>query len=276
MSKRRWYVGTSGYQYRHWRGVFYPPEMPARRWLGWYASVFRSVEINNTFYGLPSPDTVAAWRDAVPAGFRFALKFSRYGSHVRRLRDPADILHRFVQAIAPLGKKTGPILVQLPPHWHFDGRRLAGFLRALPGEYEWVMEFRDPDWLRDECFEMLERAGVSLCMHDLMENHPWVVTGNVVYLRFHGTGYGGTYPHQLLAACADRLSREIRLGRCAHAYFNNDADGFAPRDAGRLARFLAARLGERPPPRAGRDYGRAGPASERRPLQAGKHRQPAQ
>jgi len=242
-------VGTSGYQYRHWRRRFYPTDLPQRRWLAWYAERFDTVEINNTFYGLPTAETVDHWREAAPRGFRYALKFSRYGSHIKRLKDPEASLPAFLEVAEGLGARLGPILVQLPPRWRADPERLRAFLEAAPRRHRWAVEVRDLDWLRDEVYAVLADHDAALVIHDLIEDHPRVRTASWTYLRYHGTGsrYAGGYSPQKLSAEARRVRRDLDAGRDVYAYFNNDLGGHAVADAATLRRYVTGEdAGEKP------------------------------
>lgn len=236
------HIGTSGYEYDDWRGRLYPRELDRRDWLAHYASRFSSVELNTTFYGLPDRSTVEHWRDSVPDGFRFAVKLSRYGTHMKRLKDPQDWLQRFEQAISPLGETLGPVLVQLPPRWHRDPERLERFLDAVPGAWRITLEVRDPDWLHQSIYDTLREHHAALCVHDMLEQHPRVVTAEWVYLRFHGPDprekYAGSYSPQALSGAARRIRGHLGAGRDVYAYFNNDIGGNAVEDALDLERFL--------------------------------------
>lgn len=230
-------IGTSGYQYRHWRGRLYPRRMPVSHWLAHYARHFDTVEMNVTFYGLPQPEVFEAWCEQVPANFRFALKFSRYGSHMKHLREPRRSLRPFLQRAVRLGDRLGPILVQLPPRWRADPGRLAAFLDAARPDLRWAFEFRDPSWLDEEVLDVLRDHGAALCLHDLLEDHPRLLTAGWTYLRFHGPPRGGGYSPQALGAVARRVRRWRRAGADVYAYFNNDRAGHAVVDAERLRRL---------------------------------------
>jgi uncharacterized protein YecE (DUF72 family) len=231
-------IGTSGYQYDHWRGGFYPVDLPKRKWLAWYAKQFDTVEINNTFYRLPGAETFDAWRESAPRGFLFALKFSRYGSHLKHLKDPGASVGAFVERARRLERCLGPILVQLPPHWSPDLERLAGFLAAAPRALRWAFEFRDPRWLCEPVYELLREHGAALCVHDLIEGHPREITADWVYLRFHGDHYAGSYSRQHLVAAARLIEGYRSRGLDVHAYFNNDLGGHAVRNALDLRRYV--------------------------------------
>ena len=234
-------VGTSGFHYRHWRGTFYPKNLSSDGWLTHYATRFDTVEINNTFYHLPLARTFDAWRDAALTGFCYALKFSRYGSHVKRLKSPGGVIRRFLGRAERLHTFLGPILVQLPPNWRPHPDRLATFLKAAPRRHRWALEFRDRRWLCDEIFAILKAHGAALCVHDMIEKHPRRVTTGWVYLRFHGKQYGGSYSPQYLATRAREIQDYLADGLDVYAYFNNDRHGHAVRNALDLRRYV---LGE--------------------------------
>jgi uncharacterized protein YecE (DUF72 family) len=247
-SKRRagrFRVGTSGYQYTHWRGIFYPEGLALREWLPFYAEHFDSVELNATFYRLPETRTFEAWRSAAPTGFGFAVKFSRYGSHLKHLKSPRQTIRAFLQRARRLRQHLGPILVQLPPHWRADPERLAGFLRvAKTTGMRWAFEFRDPTWLCEPVFELLRQHRAALCLHDMLDDHPRVLTTDWTYLRFHGPPGGDGYAHQALSAHARRIRSWLADGTDIYAYFNNDAEGHAVVDARALRRYVTG-LGPR-------------------------------
>ena len=234
-------IGCSGWQYRHWRGVFYPADLPQSRWLEHYATVFDTVEINNSFYRLPEADVFEGWARRVPRGFIFAVKGSRFLTHMKKLKDPREPLERLFHRARALGRSLGPVLYQLPPGWKVDIARLEGFLRALPARRRHVIEFRDPSWYSPEVEQLLERYGVSLCLHDMRGS----VTvrqriGPFVYVRFHGASgrYAGGYSADHLASWAEWLDQPRREGIDVYGYFNNDTGGHAPRDALALRALL--------------------------------------
>jgi uncharacterized protein YecE (DUF72 family) len=224
-------VGTSGYQYDHWREVFYPKDVPKKRWFEHYAGHFETVEINNTFYSLPSVETFQRWRAQTPSGFVYALKYSRYGTHIKRLKDPERHVPTFLEHAEPLGPTLGPILVQLPPRWKPVPERLDAFLEAAPKDYRWTVEVRDERWLIEEVYEVLRRHGAALCIHDMIEGHPQARTANWMYLRFHGDHYTGSYTPEQLGAAAERVRGHLDEGVDVYAYFNNDQHGYAVRNA---------------------------------------------
>lgn len=230
-------IGCSGWEYGHWRGEFYPAALPRARWLERYAEVFDTVELNNSFYRLPSADAFASWGGRLPSGFAVAVKASRYLTHLKRLRDAREPLDRLWTRAVRLGDHLGPMLYQLPPRWQRNAERMAAFLQALPAGRDQAVEFRDPSWYHDEIYELLDRYRVALCLHDMPSSaSPLRPVGPFVYLRLHGSGepYGGRYTSAALDRWADRLRTWAADGRPGWVYFNNDIGGHAPRDAQRL------------------------------------------
>jgi len=232
-------IGTSGWAYPHWRERFYPRGVPPTRWLEHYARHFPTVEVNNTFYRLPPADVFAAWQARTPAEFTFAVKASRYLTHVLRLRKPRRPLATFLARAAALGPKLGPVLFQLPPRFPVDPERLDAFLRALPGDVRPVMEFRDPSWHVPEVFDLLDRRGCAYCI--MVGPHlrcELVVTARRLYLRFHAPGGAGpTFGRRRLRLWARRIEELMGEADEGWIYFNNDAEGAAVEDA-RLLRHL--------------------------------------
>lgn len=242
MSARAW-IGTSGFEYRHWADSFYAG-VPRQRWLEAYATVFDTVELNATFYRLPKPEAFTSWAARVPDGFRFAVKASRYLTHVKRLHEPAEPIERMWTRARRLQDRFGPVLYQLPPRWRPNLQRLETFLDALPKDHPQAIEIRDPRWYVPELRRCLADHGVALCLHDMVGSATDAeAAGPFVYVRFHGAGsrYGGRYPGQRLAAWADRIASWTADGLEVWAYFNNDIGGHAPRDAARLREMVARR-----------------------------------
>lgn len=240
------HVGTSGYHYRDWRGPFYPEALPPKRWLPFYARHFDTLEINASFYRLPTAATFASWAAQVPVGFVFAVKFSRFGTHRKKLLDAKATVGRFLERAQGLGSTLGPVLVQLPPRFRCNPTRLDAFLTAAPKAQRWAVELRDPSWLVPRIFRLLERHGAALVIHDLIDDHPRVVTADFVYLRFHGRENGAGYPSQALVADARRLASYLARGLDVYAYFNNDRGAAAVADARRLRRYVEARIDAAP------------------------------
>jgi uncharacterized protein YecE (DUF72 family) len=231
--------------YKDWRGVVYPTELPQRRWFEHYTSLFDTVEINNTFYRLPPPSTVEHWADQAPDGFVYALKLGQFGSHRMKLRDAASWLPNHLDRARRLGAALGPTLVQLPPRWKRNTERLDEFLALAPKEMRWAVELRDPSWLHDDVFDLLRTHGAALCVHDLLADHPWELTTDWAYVRFHGPDalerkYWGRYGPERLRKPAARLEAWLDAGCDVFAYFNNDYEGHAVEDARWLRRRLLA------------------------------------
>jgi uncharacterized protein YecE (DUF72 family) len=235
-------IGTSGYQYNHWRDVFYPANVPKIRWFEYYAGHFDTVELNTTFYHLPRAETFVNWHDRAPEKFLYILKFSRYGTHLKRLKDPQESIGAFYERARALKEFLGPILVQLPPRWDADAPRLDDFFaaaREIAGkEQRWAVEFRDISWLTESIYDVLRKRKVALCIHDIIKPHPQVITADWVYLRFHGADTWGNYSDEQLEASADQIRGHVKAGRDVYAYFNNDAHGYAVANAKTLKEKL--------------------------------------
>lgn len=235
-SRGRARVGCSGWSYDDWRGPVYPADAPPRTWFGHYAQWFDTVEINATFYRLPEADTVEAWARQAPTGFCYAVKVGQFGSHRRKLREPETWLPNHLDRVERLGPALGPNLLQLPPRWKRDVARLDAFLTTAPDHLRWAVELRDPSWVDDDVFAALADHGAALCIHDLLDDLPWVRTTDWTYLRFHGPRameepYHGRYTGRRLWRVADRLEAWLDEGSDVFAYFNNDRDGDAVADA---------------------------------------------
>lgn len=237
----RAFVGTSGWHYRHWLGTLYPEKLRTGEMLAYYARRFCTVEVNYSFYRLPSADAVASWRATVSDEFTFAIKASRYLTHVKRLRDPEEPVALLLERMAPLGDTLGPILFQLPPRWGRDTERLARLLAVLPAGRRYAFEFRDASWFAPEVYRLLADHGAALCLYDRSgERSPLERTADFVYLRMHAPGSGWELPYGDAELEEWRRSITGWLGEGAdvYVYLNNDAFGHAPRDALRLAAML--------------------------------------
>ena len=236
-------VGTSGWQYRDWRGAFYPPGLATTRWLEHYAATFLTVETNSTFYRLPEPTTFAQWAARTPDGFTFAVKASRYLTHVRRLRDPGPPVERLLTAATGLGPKLGPVLVQLPPTLAADRGLLDAALDAFPTDVRVAFEPRHDSWDTDEVAGVLAAHDAARCWWDRRGAHgPLVRTASWCYLRLHegraspAPGYG----RRALGTWAERLAEGWGDDADGYVYLNNDAHACAVRDAATFARLAAA------------------------------------
>ncbi len=243
-------IGTSGWYYDHWRGRFYPEDLPKSDWLSYYASQFDTVEINNTFYHLPQEQTLKKWHKLAPANFLFAVKANRYITHIKKLKGTKDELKRFFERIKLLKKHLGPVLYQLPPMLHKNLKLLSSFLELLPkkrvarasspclhgqdGRATAVFEFRHESWYTDDTFKLLDKFGAGFCIHDLSgQLTPKIIAGNVIYIRFHGTSgrYAGNYTRPMLAKWAEWIKANRESVSAVYAYFNNDVLGHAVANA---------------------------------------------
>ena len=246
------FVGTSGWQYRDWRGLLYPPELPEHGWLEHYASQYATVENNSTFYRLPARDVFAGWRARTPDDFVMAIKASRYLTHVKRLRDPADAVRRLLAAASGLGPRLGPVLLQLPPDLPADPGRLAACLAALTGSagpggpgrsgaVRVAVEPRHPSWWNEEVRQVLTEHGAALCWADRAGRPvtPLWRTAGWGYLRFH-QGVARPWPRygaRALRSWLGRVQAAWPADADVYAYFNNDPGGAAVADS---AAFAAA------------------------------------
>jgi uncharacterized protein YecE (DUF72 family) len=238
-------VGTSGWQYRDWRGDFYPTGISERQWLDYYARQFVTVENNGTFYRLPARDTFASWRDRVGDDFVMTIKASRYLTHVRRLRDPAEPVKRMLDAAAGLGDRLGPVLLQLPPTMRADQgtpELLDDCLARFPAPIRVAVEPRHASWWTDEVREVLTARNAALCWADRQGSPltPQWRTADWGYLRFH-EGDGRPWPRyaqRTLGAWAERLAATWDNGAAVYVYFNNDQLCAAPHDAAALAEII--------------------------------------
>lgn len=231
-------VGTSGWQYRDWRGRFYPERLAQGRWLEHYASRFATVESNNAFYRLPEPDTFAAWSARTPEDFVMAVKASRFLTHVKRLRDPEEPVRRFLEHAGHLGGKLGPVLLQLPPSLQADTGLLRATLERFPAGVRVAVEPRHPSWFGDRIMDLLRELGAALCLTDrARQRSPVCRTAGWTYLRFHeGTATPRPcYGRQALATWAETLAATWGSAADAYVYFNNDRGGCAVRDAAQFA-----------------------------------------
>jgi uncharacterized protein YecE (DUF72 family) len=244
-------IGCSGWQYADWRGSFYPQGEPQRRWLELYAQRFDTVEVNNTFYRLPSRDAVAAWVTQTPDGFTFSVKASRYLTHIKRLTDLGDGIARFYERIEPLieAGRLGPVLWQLPGNFRRDDERLRAWLQALPDGLH-TIEFRHPSWFAPPVMAALREHAVALTIGDHPERpfQTGAATAPWRFVRFHygARGRAGNYSATEIDTWARRIA-QWRRREAVWAYFNNDWRGFAPANA----RLLARQLGVEPVSRAG-------------------------
>jgi uncharacterized protein YecE (DUF72 family) len=237
-------VGTSGWQYKDWRGRFYPEKLPQRLWLEHYASAFATVEVNNAFYRLPERTTFEAWRARTPDDFQLAVKCSRYLTHIKRLRDPEEPVARFLDRAAGLGDRLGPVLLQLPPTLRADADVLSATLRRFPASVRVAVEPRHRSWWVDDIRRVLERHGAALCWADRRGRPvtPLWRTADFGYLRMHEgrARPRPRYGRDALSSWVDRLAATFP-DTLSFVYFNNDPGGAAVVDAGTFARIAANR-----------------------------------
>jgi uncharacterized protein YecE (DUF72 family) len=239
------YIGTSGWSYASWRGPFFPKPVMIKHQLNYYATQFITTELNGVFYRTPSLESVRAWREQTPDDFVFSWKASKFITHWKRLGDSSrNSLALIEERLKILGPKAGPVLFQLPPRFEADMARLRTFLRLLSKRRRYAFEFRHPSWYTEECFAVLQRRDVSLCISDHRDAPaPWLATAPYVYVRGHGPGgaYKGHYTDRTLRAWADRILAWNREGRQAYVYFDNDQKSAAPFDAAKLRTVLRDR-----------------------------------
>jgi uncharacterized protein YecE (DUF72 family) len=239
------YVGTSGWQYRDWRGAFYPPKLAQKAWLEFYAERFQTVEVNNTFYNLPEASVFEAWARRTPDDFVVTVKMSRFLTHLKRLLEPEEPVERFFDRASKLGRKLGPVLLQLPPGFEADPPRLDHALEVLPEDVLIAVEFRHRSWYTEEVRSVLERHGAALCWADRRRplDPPWR-TAPFGFVRFHEgrSKPRPCYGHDALETWVERIASSFAPGEDVFAYFNNDHRCCAVRDAAEFAR-TAARAG---------------------------------
>lgn len=239
--KGKIHIGTSGWHYKHWTGTFYPEGTKDTEQLSYYIESFKTVEINNSFYNLPASKTFKDWATATPAGFIFAVKGSRFITHMKKLKVLKSNISKFLLRAEKLGKKLGPVLFQLPPKWKVNPGRLADFLSKLPPGHRYTFEFRDPTWYRDDVYELLREHNCAFCIYELAGHlSPEEVTADFVYVRLHGPGkkYQGDYPAATLRKWARRCRQWQKEGRDVYIYFDNDQAGYAAFDAQELAELV--------------------------------------
>lgn len=235
------FIGTSGWSYEHWKGNFYPDDLPSSDMLSSYMQLFDTVEINNSFYRLPTEHALEQWLKTVPEDFVFSIKASRFITHMKKLREPSATLPPFMERMRLLEPKLGPILFQLPSRWHLNLERLTVFLQSLDRQYRYTIECRDPGWFDDRVYAALAEHQVAWCIYDLNRKlSPLEVTTDFVYIRLHGPDepYCGCYGDHALSEWAERISNWQAHGKQVYCYFDNDEAGYAPRNALALKRLL--------------------------------------
>jgi uncharacterized protein YecE (DUF72 family) len=238
MTRCALHIGTSGWHYKHWVGSFYPPKTPASRMFEFYAKHFDTVELNNSFYKLPTVESFREWRDAAPRNFLFSVKASRFITHNLKLKNPQNALDNILSRADELGKKLGPVLFQLPPRWKRNVERLDEFLSVLPRYHRYVFEFREPTWHHEDVYSVLRKYNTAYCIHELAGfQTDMTITASFTYVRLHGPGegkYEGSYTESQLQRWAHHVNEWRKTLKAVYIYFDNDQAGFAAANALRL------------------------------------------
>jgi uncharacterized protein YecE (DUF72 family) len=230
----RLYIGTSGWHYDDWRGLFYPAGLPKAKWLKFYAETFNTLELNNSFYRLPSENAFTNWYESTPEGFMFSVKMSRFITHIKRLKDSDEAVQKFMEKAVILKEKLGPLLYQLPPGLKRNDELLCQFLEKLPGEFKHVFEFRHHSWIDPDVFDILKKYRTGYCIFDMPGlTSPLEVTADFAYIRFHGREglYSGNYTDDELCDWAEKIAGLAGRLESVFIYFNNDIGGHAVRNA---------------------------------------------
>ena len=242
-------IGTSGYHYKHWVGRYYPAGIKSSDMLAHYLRDFDTVELNNTFYQLPNESSFDTWRASTPNDFLFAVKGSRFISHMIKLKEPERGLVNFLPRAERLRGKLGPILWQLPPGWKVNLERLETFLELLPREHRYTFELRNPTWMTAEVYEILRKYNAAFCIYELAGfQSPLEVTADWTYIRLHGPTafkYQGSYSDEQLAEWADRIRAWSRRMKAIYVYFDNDDSAYAVDNALTLKRMLKRLMAKR-------------------------------
>lgn len=236
------HVGTSGWHYGDWVGPFYPRDLSKKGFLTHYAEHFYTVEINNSFYQLPKKETLLNWRRSVPEGFLFAVKASRFITHMKKLKDAEKAVHSFLNRVGVLGDKLGPILFQLPPRWRYNPERFNDFLEIMPTGYRYAFELRDRTWQNPEAYEAMKCFNVAFCIYELDGFlSPKTITADFIYVRLHGPGgpYRGKYDTSTLSGWAGAFSSWSKQQKEIFCYFDNDEAGYAVQNALELQKMTA-------------------------------------
>ncbi|MCF3108314.1 DUF72 domain-containing protein [Niabella sp. CC-SYL272] len=241
MKKGKIYIGTSGWHYKHWKQVFYPDTVREPDQLAYYQSHFKTVEINNSFYHLPSPETFKAWRSAVAGDFVFSVKASRFFTHMKKLHVTKGDLQPFFKHVRQLKEKLGPVLFQLPPLWKVNPERLELLLQKLPRKYRYTFEFRNATWYDEQIYALLKKYHCAFCIYHLDKHlSPLMVTADFVYVRLHGPAgkYQGRYRTPVLKTWMKRCKEWQADGKDVYVYFDNDQEGYAVANARTLSGML--------------------------------------
>ncbi|MBD3427091.1 MAG: DUF72 domain-containing protein [Candidatus Omnitrophica bacterium] len=239
--KGRIHIGTSGWHYDHWKDVFYPEGLSSGDMLDFYSGKFRTAEINNSFYKLPSKKTFKGWKKQVPEEFIFSVKASRYITHMKKLKCGKRPVNRLIRSVNELGGKLGPVLFQLPPVWGKNCQRLEQFLSILPRGMRYTFEFRNSDWFSEDVYSVLREKNAAFCIYELDKKiSPKKVTADFVYVRLHGPDgpYKGKYSKRSLSGWAGAFSTWLNKGLDVYCYFDNDQKGYAAFNALELKKMM--------------------------------------
>ena len=232
-------IGTSGWNYPHWKDIFYPDHLPKRKWLEFYTQYFETVELNATFYRLPSEKTFQNWYKRTPKEFVWSLKASKFITHTKRLKNVQDPLDKFYNSISGLKEKCGPILFQLPPSLSFEKKLLEDFCKMLDPSYKYALEVRHKSWINNEVFEILKKYNIAFCISDSAGRYPYheAITSDFIYIRLHGPTklYASEYTEQEISDWATKLKG---WQKDAFVYFDNDFKGYAIKNAKMLKDLL--------------------------------------
>lgn len=237
----KFYIGTSGWSYQDWKGGFYPKDLKKDDWLPYFSRQFNTVEINSSFYREIKPETYKTWKEKSEKDFLFTIKATRYLTHIKKLNDATEIWKRFIKGPDNLGKKLGPILVQLPPNFKANAEKLENFLKAASSDYKIAFEPRNKTWLIPEVFDILKKYNTALVISDTPE---WPsreeITADFVYLRLHGPEglYDSEYSEKQIKDWARKLKDWSKSVEYLFVYFNNDHEAKAVKNANQLIKFL--------------------------------------
>jgi len=241
MKKIKCFIGTSGWNYGHWTGKFYPEDLPKTKWFAYYHERFDTVELNTSFYHLPKKTTFEKWYNESPDNFIFSIKASRYITHVKKLNEPEEPVKRFFSSAEGIKDKAGVILFQLPPGMKYDNTKLVSILETLPKNYKYTFEFRNNTWWNDQAYDILRKYNIAFCLFELAgQVTPRIITADYIYIRLHGPDgkYSGSYPDNTLADWASEFKKWISEGKEVYCYFDNDDSAFAVYNALTLKKMV--------------------------------------
>lgn len=245
MDSNNIFIGTSGWSYKHWKGIFYPDSLPQSKWMNFFITKYTTVEINNSFYKLPEEQTFINWQKAVPDNFIFSVKANRFITHIKRLSNVEDILFLFLERVKLLKDNLGVILFQLPPTFKVNLEKLNGFLMLLPKQFKYTFEFRNPDWWIQDTFDLLRNFNAAFCIYEMPGMiTPREVTSDIVYIRFHSPFDRNLkqFEMPLLMNWAEFILNCSSNGKKIYCYFNNDWFGYAIQDSEMLQEIINSNI----------------------------------